>query len=135
LRRSADSDRAAQVTLDADPVDTHTDGAVAVGVIVNELVMNAIKYAYPDSAGAIRVSLKATGPESATVCVEDDGVGFKDTDNPTSTGLGQRIVKALASKINGNIVHEQKAPGTRVSVAFSLVGRNAKAAANGAAAS
>jgi two-component sensor histidine kinase len=135
LRRSADSDRAAQVTLDADPVDTHTDGAVAVGVIVNELVMNAIKYAYPDSAGAIRVSLKATGPESATVCVEDDGVGFKDTDNPTSTGLGQRIVKAMASKINGSIKHEQMQPGTKVSVAFSLVGRHAKAGAGNAAAS
>jgi two-component sensor histidine kinase/CheY-like chemotaxis protein len=135
LRRSADSDRASQVTLDADPVDTHTDGAVAVGVIVNELVMNAIKYAYPSRVGEIRVSLKATGPESATVCVEDDGVGFNDTDNPASTGLGQRIVKAMATKINGDIKHEQKSPGTKVSVAFSLVGRNAKGAASDTVAS
>jgi two-component sensor histidine kinase len=123
LRRSADSDRASQVTLDAAPVDTHTDGAVAVGVIVNELVMNAIKYAYPDRAGPIRVSLKTTGSEAAVVCVEDDGVGFNDADNPTSTGLGQRIVKAMASKINGVITHEQTAPGTRVSISFPLVGR------------
>jgi two-component sensor histidine kinase len=135
LRRSADSDRAAQVTLDADPVDTHTDGAVAVGVIVNELVMNALKYAYPDSVGPIRVILKTTGPESAIVSVEDDGVGFKDTDNPTSTGLGQRIVKAMASKINGDIKHDQRAPGTRVSVAFSLVGRTPKMAGSHATAS
>jgi two-component sensor histidine kinase len=135
LRRSADSDRASQVTLDADPVDTHTDGAVAVGVIVNELVMNAIKYASPSRVGQLRVSLKATGPESATVCVEDDGVGFNDTDNPASTGLGQRIVKAMATKINGDIKHEQKSPGTKVRVAFSLVGRNAKAAASDTVAS
>jgi two-component sensor histidine kinase/CheY-like chemotaxis protein len=135
LRRSADSDRASQVTLDAAPVDTHTDGAVAVGVIVNELVMNAIKYAYPDRAGPIRVSLKAAGPESAVVCVEDDGVGFNDADNPTSTGLGQRIVKAMASKINGVIKHEQTGPGTRVSVSFPLVGRNAKPPGSHAAAS
>ncbi|HVV78233.1 MAG TPA: response regulator [Pseudolabrys sp.] len=127
LRRSADSDRAARVTLDADPVDIHTDGAVAVGVIVNELVMNAIKYAYPKHAGAIRVTLKKTDPESALVCVEDDGIGFNETDNPTSTGLGQRIVKAMASKINGVITHEQKAPGTRMSVAFSLAGRKTTA--------
>ena len=120
LRRSTDSDRAGQVTLDADPVDTHTDGAVAVGVIVNELVMNAIKYAYPESAGPIRVTLKNAGPDSAIVSVDDDGVGFSETDNPTSTGLGQRIVKAMASKVNGQISHEQKKPGTRVSVAFSL---------------
>jgi len=120
LRRSADSDRAAQVTLDADPVDTHTDGAVAVGVIVNELVMNAIKYAYPESAGPIRVTLKTTGEDSAIVSVDDDGIGFDEADDPVSTGLGQRIVKAMASKISGNIVHEQKKPGTRVSVSFAL---------------
>jgi two-component sensor histidine kinase len=126
LRRSADSDRASQVTLDADPVDTHTDGAVAVGVIVNELVMNAIKYAYPDGTGPIRVTLKTTGPDTAFVSVEDDGIGFSDNDDPVSTGLGQRIVKAMASKINGNIAHEQKKPGTRVSVSFSLTHRSAK---------
>jgi two-component sensor histidine kinase len=120
LRRSADSDRASQVTLDADPVDTHTDGAVAIGVIVNELVMNAIKYAYPDGAGPIRVTLKTTGQDSAIVSVDDDGIGFDDADDPVSTGLGQRIVKAMASKISGNIVHEQKKPGTRVSVSFAL---------------
>jgi two-component sensor histidine kinase len=128
LRRSTDSDRAAQVTLNADPVDTHTDGAVAVGVIVNELVMNAIKYAYPERAGPIRVTLKRTDPESALVCVEDDGVGFNETDNPTSTGLGRRIVSAMASKINGDIKLERKKPGTRVSVSFSLVGRKPKPA-------
>ena len=135
LRRSADSDRAAQVTLDADPVDTHTDGAVAIGVIVNELVMNAIKYAYPEGAGPIRVSLKNSGPDSAIVSVDDDGVGFNDSDNPTSTGLGQRIVKAMASKVNGEISHEQKKPGTRVSVAFSLTRKRPPEGMPGVAAS
>jgi two-component sensor histidine kinase len=135
LRRSTDSDRAAQVTLDADPVETHTDGAVAVGVIVNELVTNAIKYAYPDGAGPIRVVLRATGPNAAFVRVEDDGIGFKETDNPTSTGLGQRIVKAMASKINGVIKREQKESGTRVSVSFQLIGRNTGANGGHAAAS
>lgn len=135
LRRSADSNRAAQVTLDADPVDTHTDGAVAVGVIVNELVMNAIKYAYPDGAGPIRVSLKNSGPDSAVVSVDDDGVGFNESANPTSTGLGQRIVKAMASKVDGQVSHEQKQPGTRVSVAFSLTRKRPMSDATGAAAS
>jgi two-component sensor histidine kinase len=135
LRRSADNDRAGQVTLEADPVDTHTDGAVAIGVIVNELVMNAIKYAYPEGAGPIRVTLKNAGPDSAIVSVDDDGVGFNTTDNPTSTGLGQRIVKAMASKVNGQISLEQKKPGTRVSVAFSLSRKRLHAeAAPGAAA-
>jgi len=127
LRRSADNQELSQLSINAEPVNTHPDGAVAVGVIVNELVMNALKYAYPEKTGPIRVVLKATGPETAVVSVDDDGVGFSDSDNPTSTGLGQRIIKAMASKINGIIVHEKKAPGTRITVSFSLVGKNAKA--------
>jgi two-component sensor histidine kinase len=45
LRRSAENQALAQLSIDADPVSTHPDGAIAVGVIVNELVMNAFKYA------------------------------------------------------------------------------------------
>jgi two-component sensor histidine kinase len=123
LRRSADSHEQFQLTIDAEPVNTHPDGAVAIGVIVNELVMNALKYAYPEGNGPIRVMLRATGPGSAMVSVDDDGIGFSETDSPTSTGLGQRIVKAMASKINGVLTHEQKRPGTRISVAFALKGK------------
>jgi two-component sensor histidine kinase len=132
LRRSADSELS-QLSIDTDPVSTHPDGAVAVGVIVNELVMNALKYAYPDGSGPIRVALKTTGDDTAMICVDDDGVGFSDTDNPTSTGLGQRIIKAMASKIDGDIVHDKKRPGTRITVSFSLVGKHARVQSAGAA--
>jgi two-component sensor histidine kinase len=119
LRRSAESNQLAQLTIKADPVDIHPDRAVAVGVIVNELVMNALKYAYPGSKGPIRVALKTVGNESATVTVEDDGVGYAETDAPMSTGLGQRIVKAMAAKLNGTIARDEKHKGTRIAVSFS----------------
>jgi two-component sensor histidine kinase/CheY-like chemotaxis protein len=120
LRLSADSDEAAQLTIATDPVETEPDRAIAVGVIVNELVMNAIKYAYPSGKGPIRVGLKSVGPGSAIISVEDDGVGYSDVRPAGSTGLGQRIVKAMADKLGGTIRRDAGHSGTRIEVAFAL---------------
>jgi two-component sensor histidine kinase len=132
LRRSAESNSLSQLTIEADPINIHPDRAVAIGVIVNELVHNALKYAYPESKGAIRVRLKKDGPASATVTVEDDGVGYDEIGRPTSTGLGQRIVKAMAAKLDGKLSRDKKHRGTRITVSFDLAPKAAKAQAGGA---
>jgi two-component sensor histidine kinase len=121
LRRSTESHLLAQLTLEADPVRLNPDGAVAIGVIVNELVTNAMKYAYPTGPGPIRVILSAQGDESATVTVEDDGVGQSKSNGANSTGLGQRIIAAMASKLHADITHDPAHKGLRVNVSFPLV--------------
>ena len=79
LRNSTEDDAFAQLSLAADPVETDPDRAVAIGVIVNELVINALKYAYPMGKGPIRVGLKARDEGgNAVISVEDDGVGFAE---------------------------------------------------------
>jgi two-component sensor histidine kinase len=124
LRVSADSNALAQLTIAADPIQTDPDRAVALGVIVNELIMNALKYAYPTSAGPIRVGLKARGDNDAVVSVEDDGVGMTAQTDVTparhSTGLGQRIVRAMADKLGAQIEHDRTHRGTRIEIAFAL---------------
>jgi two-component sensor histidine kinase/CheY-like chemotaxis protein len=118
LRNSTEDDAFAQVSFAADRVETDPDRAVAIGVIVNELVINALKYAYPSGKGPIRVGLRARGEGSAVISVEDDGVGFSGAASNGSTGLGQRIVKAMADKLGAHISHDALHRGTRIEIAF-----------------
>jgi two-component sensor histidine kinase len=120
LRRSSESNELAQLTLVAEPVAVDPDRAVAVGVIVNELVTNALKYAYPDGPGPIRVAVRSTGGGRAMLCVEDDGVGMAPRAEPKSTGLGQRIVRAMGEKLGATIEIDRAHKGTRVVVSFDV---------------
>ncbi|WP_163579192.1 ATP-binding protein, partial [Klebsiella pneumoniae] len=83
-------------------VDDDADRAVAVGIIVNELVMNAVKYAYPDGAGPIHVELTERG-DDLLLTITDDGVGDAVKADPRSTGMGQRIVAAMANKLDASV--------------------------------
>jgi two-component sensor histidine kinase len=130
LRVSADSDELAHLTIAAEPVETDPDRAVAVGVIVNELIMNALKYAYPSekgqNRGPIRVGLRSQGPDRAVVSVEDDGVGMgmgAAATSRTSSGLGQRIVRAMADKLGAKVEHDASHHGTRIEIAFATTRR------------
>ena len=126
LRLSAGMAKQAQLILNADAVETDPDRAVAIGVIVNELVMNAMKYAYPTGEGQIRIGLKGNGPDAAIVSVEDDGVGIGGA-NSAGTGLGQRIVRALADKLGAQVDIQSPKRGTRIEIAFATVRKPAAA--------
>jgi two-component sensor histidine kinase len=120
LRRSSETGELAQLTLSCDRISIDPDRAVAVGVIVNELVMNALKYAYPDGKGPIRVAFRRTDGGGAVLSVEDDGIGFRPQPNPRSTGLGQRIIRAMADKLSAQVEQAHGRPGARVVVSFQL---------------
>src|SRR5919197_1588913 len=113
LRRSAEGNRMSRLTLKAEPVEIDPDRAVAIGIIVNELVMNAVKYAYPDGAGPIHVELKREG-EDLMVSIADNGVGLNAKADPRSTGMGQRIVSAMAAKLDASAERDPDHEGTRI---------------------
>jgi two-component sensor histidine kinase len=134
LRRSAEGNRMSRLTLKAEPIEIDPDRAVAIGIIVNELVMNAVKYAYPDGAGPIHVDLNAQG-DDLVLSIADDGVGLNVKSDPRSTGMGQRIVSAMAAKLDASVERDPAHPGTRIVLRFRRIDasaaiRPASAAAN-----
>lgn len=112
----------AHVTLQADRVSLSPDKAVAVGVIITELVTNAFKYAYSiDKPGPVLIRLVREKANSLMLEVGDNGRGLGKDENgsrPAGTGLGMKIVRTLAMSLESEVSIHDNAPGMRVQLAF-----------------
>lgn len=107
-----------QVSLTVDGGDGVVDARVSVslGLIVTELVINALKHAFPNGRpGRITVDYSFQGP-NWILCVRDDGVGMPTTGAAARTGLGTNIVQALAKQLNAVVEVVPAHPGTKVSI-------------------
>ncbi len=81
------------------------DTAIPCGLVINELVSNALKYAFPDGrSGEVRVALRSDGEDRFTLTVGDDGVGFPDElDFRNTESLGLQLVITLVDQLEGSI--------------------------------
>ncbi len=117
---AADKKNVVALHADAD-IRVPTDKAVSIGVIVTELLTNAYKYAYPAGMrGEIRVILQKAGEDSVSLAVEDDGVGWKGTGTTQGTGLGTRVVTAMAANLQSKVEYDTGVEGTRASFRFRI---------------
>lgn len=108
------------VVIEAEPHDLPHDKAVAVGLIINEALTNALKYAFPDDRpGQVKVVFYRKAA-MLKLEVRDDGVGFDPEREPSHGGLGRRLVQSMAQQIGGSltIAPDAGAPGTIVTVTF-----------------
>jgi len=108
------------IERDLEPIQLRPDRAVPLGLVLNELVTNCIKYAIPDRPDAfIRVRLRLDlGTEEAMLVVQDNGPGMGDQ-RPGSLGL--RLVRALAGQLSGRVEVNSSTSGTTVTMIFPLV--------------
>ena len=106
-----------RMLLIAEPIKLKTDRAVSLGVIVNELVSNACKYAYaPETEGEVRISLSRVSDTRFSLSVEDDGVGMPADGVIRGTGLGTKLVRAMASSLQADIAFDPARKGVRATL-------------------
>lgn len=113
-----DDKRPHRIVLTAQAVNLATDKVITLGLIVSELVTNAFKYAYPDGVpGEIRVIIDQTEGE-LRLTVEDDGAGFDPSSPARGTGLGTRILTAMAASLKSDFSYDPGHDGTRATLVF-----------------
>jgi two-component sensor histidine kinase/CHASE3 domain sensor protein len=110
----------ASLKYDLEPLKLQTDASINLGIVVTELVTNAFKYAYPGRNGEVRVHLKQLPDRRVELVVEDDGVGRPNDGSAKGTGLGTRIVKAMASTMGAELAFQARQPGTAARLNFPL---------------
>lgn len=112
-----------RITLETivDDTATNSDVSVSMGLIVTELVINAIKHAFPDqtAGGKITVAFSANQGDWL-LSVSDNGAGMPAGKNTGKPGLGTGIVQALSKQLDASVTVIEANPGTRVEVRHSL---------------
>ena len=106
------------LTVKADEGTATVDTSVSLGLIVTELVINALKHAFPSNrSGKIVVGYDNHGVDW-TLSVSDDGVGMPTGVVPAKAGLGTSIVQALAKQLGAAISVTDAKPGTRIAIDY-----------------
>lgn len=105
-----------RLALAAEPVRLAADRAVSLGVIVTELVTNACKYAYPHGGGEVRVRLDTQDDARFRLTVEDDGCGMGPDAQPKGTGLGTRLIRAMAQSLQAVLEYDATHRGVRATL-------------------
>ncbi|MEI9996006.1 MAG: histidine kinase dimerization/phosphoacceptor domain -containing protein [Rhizomicrobium sp.] len=110
-------DQAATLTVLADAGQFASADAVSLGLIVTELVINALKYAFPSQPAdaAVTVRYEVSGADWK-LTVGDNGVGRRDGATPAKGGLGTSLVSALANQLNAKVETESSPQGMVVTV-------------------
>ena len=102
------------ISVTVDDSVVNADTSVSLGLILTELVINALKHAFPGKRrGRIVVDYRAEGSKWS-LSVSDDGIGMSQGENAPKPGLGSGIVEALTRQLRGEIKVSAARPGTSV---------------------
>jgi two-component sensor histidine kinase len=107
--------------LDLEAIPFEVDKAIPAGLIVNELLTNSLRHAFPPGTkGTVWVHLRSIGDQSVELIVRDDGVGFPaGTDISSATTMGLAIVRTLVEQMRGTLTMDTS-HGTSCTMRFKL---------------
>jgi PAS domain S-box-containing protein len=109
-----------KIDINVENIPIKIDYAIPCGLIINELVTNSLKYAFPDGRqGKIQLSLKSNDNNMVQLSISDDGIGIaKDMDIRNTKSLGLHLVTALAEgQLHGKIILNRER-GTEFQIGF-----------------
>lgn len=113
----ADQDRLC-ITVDVDDSSVEADVSVSLGLIVTELVINALKHAFPDQPKGRITVCYASEDRDRTLSISDDGIGMPVGQAAPKAGLGTGIVEALTKNLQGELEVSDADPGTVVTIRY-----------------
>jgi two-component sensor histidine kinase len=111
-------DRGIRFEQKIDSVKMDVAQAIPVGLLLNEAVTNAIKYAFPFQRGQINISLSLLNDNNIVLSIADNGIGLPpDFDINEVSSLGMEMMKSLSKQLGGNLKIEND-DGVVVSLVF-----------------
>jgi polar amino acid transport system substrate-binding protein len=112
-----------KILVSANGIFLPLEKAVPCGLLINELVVNALKHAFPDGrSGTIKISMGNTGRDAFSLTVSDDGIGATrmELEEGKNKSIGVRLVKSLSEQLGGQCQTESTNSGVTTSVVFTI---------------
>ena len=104
-----------RIRVVGDVIKTNSDIATSIGLVVNEIIQNSIKYAFEGREQGLIVVEIVKGKTCSNISITDDGIGYDESKIVGSNSLGSTIVKQLVTDKLGGTLHVDSGPkGTRV---------------------
>lgn len=122
LKDSFDTGSGIVFVQDIEPVNLDVGNAIPLGLIINEGIVNAIKYAFPNGRkGAVGLSLKYDGPDYLILCIYDNGIGLPpNIEISKQDSLGFSLMQGLTRQLDGTLTVESN-KGLNISIRFSTL--------------
>ncbi len=119
LKTSFNNGKEINFLINVDEILLDISQAIPIGLILNEVITNAIKYAFEGrEAGSVYINMHNIQDNKILLGIKDNGIGLPGNfDLKDSTSMGMRLIYGLAKQINGKLIFENK-DGVSVQVEF-----------------
>ncbi len=108
-----------ELKIDADDLFLNIDTSIPLGLLINEIVTNSLKYGFKNAEGTISIEVKKLNYPNFILNIGDNGIGFPDDKNFRNTvTLGLKLIHKLALQLRGNVEKDNSKKGTHYIITF-----------------